>query len=138
MGWSGTEIISFLREVGWGYRTQDVYEDVRRITGRSKYEYQITRLDPTSTIPRSWMSEEPGELWHIGVDYKAVGYAAVYDPETGEWGEKYATIGVPREMTMDEIYGYVLEEVPWQVYEGKMDVADWQTIGMMHLQGAGY
>ena len=138
LGWSGAETISFLREVGLGYRRQDVYEDIRRITERTKWECQVTRLDPTSTVPRSWMSEEPEELWHVGVPYKAQGYAAFWSEEEQGFVTKYVSIGVPREMTVDEVYAYVLEEVPWQVYEGKMDVTDFEMIGMSHLKGAGY
>ncbi len=138
LGWSGTEIISFLREVGLGYRTQDVYEDIRRITDRTKWEYQVTRLEPTSTVPRSWMSEEPEELWHVGVPYKAVGYAALYDPVTGETESRYVHIGLPREMTQDEIWGYVSEMPEWAGYETPLVVQDFEVIGMMHEMGAGY
>lgn len=138
LGWSGREIISFLREVGLGYRTQDVYEDIRRITDRTKWEYQVTRLGPTSVVPRSWMSEEPEEVWHVGVPYKAVGYVELYNVGTGEFKRTYASIGLPREMTQQEIYSYVMYDVPWASCRLPHEVLDWETIGMSHLEGAPY
>lgn len=139
LGWSGTEIISFLREVGLGYRTQDVYEDIRRIMDRGKWEYQITRLLPTSVVPRSWQSQEPGELWHMpGVTQKAVGYGVFWSEEEQDWVSGYKTIGLPREMTIEEIRDYVLGEVEWKGPSEPERPVEWETTGMMHLEGAGY
>ena len=138
LGWSGAETISFLREVGLGYRTQDVYADIRSITGRTKWEYQITRLDPTSTVPRSWLAETSKEIWHEKETYKAVGYAGYWSEEEQGFVDQYMTIYLPREMTMEEISTFVVESPAWEGYEGKKDVIGWETIGMMHLEGAGY
>jgi len=115
-----------------------MYEDIRRITDRTKWEYQVTRLDPTSIVPRSWMSEEPEELWHVGVPYKAQGYIGYWSEAEQEFVSEYISVGLPREMTMDEISDYVLEEVPWGISREGVDVMEWQTIGMMHLKGGTY
>ena len=138
LGWSGAETISFLREVGWGYRTQDVYEDIRSYSGRTKWEYQITRLDPTSVVPRSWMAETSKEIWHEKETYKVVGYAGYWSEEEKQFIDQYMTIYLHREMTMGEISAFVVESPRWEGYEGKKDVIGWETIGMMHLEGAGY
>lgn len=138
LGWSGAETISFLREVGLGYRTQDVYEDIRRISGRTYYAEQVSGLLPDSTIPRSWMSEEPSELWHVGVPTKAVGYISYWSEAEKEEVTEYVSIGLPREMTMEEIANYVFEEVPWGPSKNVEALTGWQAVGMMHEMGAGY
>ena len=138
LGWSGAETISFLREVGLGYRTQDVYEDIRRITGRTYYAEQVSGLLPTSTIPRSWMSEEPSELWHVGVPTKALGYISYWSEAEQAEVTEYVSIGLPREMTIEEIRTYVLEEVEWKGPSEPERPVEWETTGMMHLEGAGY
>lgn len=137
-GWTGTDILDWLREYGWGYRMTDVYADIRRFTGRELWSEQVAGLTPGSLVPRSWMSEEPYETWHVGVPYKVAGYAELFNPETEESELKYVDIGLPREMTIEEIADYVFEEVPWAISKPELVLTGWQAIGMAHLQGAGY
>lgn len=108
-GQTGASILSQLREVGMGYRTQNFYEDFRQWQGVKKYETQITGLDPDRLIPEGWTQPSPYKLTS---EYLYQMRATYTDIETGtesytEWG-----LSTNQRMSKNEIkaFGPIFQE----------------------------
>ncbi len=81
-----SRIISVLRDLGLGYNTQDMYDDIRKATGRVKYQSQVEDLGSNKPIPSAWMSHE-----QLGspYEYRVQLIVDYYDRNTGEYYSEY-------------------------------------------------
>jgi hypothetical protein len=88
-GLPGSIILETLRKYGLGYRTQDFYEDYRRISGglmAKRIGYSVSD-DAYPGFGTRYASLHPPEA-----RYRFRFEAITYDPETGEFGRRYIYI----------------------------------------------
>ncbi len=80
-GLSATKMISIARNYGGGYRYQDMLNDVRKFTGRLKYESQVKGLSRDAVVPKSWLTEADQQRPYR---YRVFADATFEDSATGE------------------------------------------------------
>ena len=77
---SNTQIVRFLREQGFGYRNQNMFEDVNRVRLENFGASFVPTLDRDSIIPDRFMRTWEGS---VDYDYRAVVKYEYLDPDTG-------------------------------------------------------
>ena len=74
-------MIKMAQKMGGGYRRTDMLADIRKYTGRIKYEAPIRAMGGNNAVPRGWMVET--DLNEPGANYRVFGKAQFYDWNTG-------------------------------------------------------
>ena len=74
-------MIRAAQKLGGTYRRTDMLADIRKYTGRVKYQAPITAMGGNSAVPRGWMVET--SLKEPGANYRVFGKAKFYDWNTG-------------------------------------------------------
>jgi len=75
-------MISIAKKLGGTYRRTEMLSDIRKYTGRIKYEGNITTMGANNAVPRAWMVET--ELNEPGANYRVFGKGTFYDPASGQ------------------------------------------------------
>lgn len=78
------QIVQTVRSLGYGYRYQEMLDDIRTYSGRVKYETQVSNLSDDATIPEGWMAKEE---FVSPYRYRVYGTVRYYNAETGEYEE---------------------------------------------------
>lgn len=78
---SANAMIKIAQKLGGAYRRQDMLTDIRQLTGRIKYQGNITTMGGNNAVPRGWMVEV--RLNEPGANYRVFGKATFYDWNSG-------------------------------------------------------
>lgn len=135
---SGTAILDLLRGEELGYRMTHFFADLRRYREIGVQKSYVKALDPSSSVPRTWMVQTPSEIWHIPEPHKGVFEATVFDPATGKTESAFYDVGFSREITKGEAETYVKEVLPWELYQPEREVVTADLIGWKHKAGEAY
>jgi len=135
---SGTAILDLLRGEGIGYRMTNFFADLRRYREVGVQKSYVKALDPSSSVPRSWMVQQPKQMWHIPETHKGVFNVYSFDPESGETEMLTYDVGFEREISKGESIEYVEDILPWETYEPEREIVGVDLIGWKHLVEAGY
>jgi len=135
LGMTGSAIVDSLREAGLGYRTQDIYADVRRVSGRRLYEEPISRLLPTSFVPVHMVEELP---YNMTTNYWYRVRATYLDPSTGQETERHFIHGTDDWLSKQQVTEELEADVPISGYEAAMMLTSLDVIGVSHKSGAAY
>lgn len=87
-GLSINAMISVARNLGGGYRYQEMRNDANKYMGTFKYERAISALRPETVVPRHLMTETTFEE---PAKYRVFGWATVYDDEADKYYEVKAS-----------------------------------------------
>ena len=79
---SAAEMIRKARSLGGTYRRTDMLADIRKYTGRIKYEGNIRTMSGNLPVSRGWMVET--DLNEPGANYRVFGQGTFYDPVSGQ------------------------------------------------------
>jgi len=74
-------MIRVAKKMGGSYRRTEMLADIRKYTGRIKYEVPIRTMGGNNAVPRGWMVET--DLNEPGANYRVFGKAQFYDWNTG-------------------------------------------------------
>jgi len=83
---SASSMIRAAAKMGGTYRKTDMLADIRKYTGRIKYEAPIRTMGGNIAVPKGWMVET--DLNEPGANYRVFGKAKFYDENTGTIYEK--------------------------------------------------
>ena len=83
---SAASMIRVAAKYGGTYRRTEMLADIRKYTGRAKFQAGIERLSPDSVVPRAWMVET--NLNNPEANYRVFGKATVLDLRTGKEDEQ--------------------------------------------------
>ncbi len=78
---SAGEMIRVAKRLGGSYRRTDMLADIRKYTGRVKYQAPISAMSGNTVVPQAWMVET--KLMEPGANYRVFGKAKFYDWNTG-------------------------------------------------------
>ncbi len=78
---SAGSMIRAARKLGGTYRRTDMLADIRKYTGRAKYQAGVQSLSGNQVVPRGWMVET--HFKEPGANYRVFGRAKFYDWNTG-------------------------------------------------------
>lgn len=78
---TAASMIRAAKKYGGTYRKTEMLADIRKYTGRIKYETRIRALKGNTPVPRAWMSEV--DLNVPDANYRIFGEANFYDWNTG-------------------------------------------------------
>lgn len=81
-GLSANRMIAMATELGGSYRRIEMLADIRKYTGRIKYETNILGMGGNNAVPRGWMVET--NLNEPGANYRVFGKGEFYDWNSGE------------------------------------------------------
>jgi len=99
---TGEQILSDLRDMGAGIRTQDFYDLRREVLGLNKWQDAIKALRNDTLIPRAYMVERKEIDFSSQAQYR---FDVTYqDEDTGEIVETVRAISSDRQYTKTELY----------------------------------
>jgi len=127
--------VDTLREAGLGYRTKDVYADIRRVTGRRLNEEPIGRLGPSSFVPVHMVEELP---YNMTTNYWYRIKAEYLDPATGETTRRDFIWGSDDWLSKQQSTEELEDNVPIAGYEAAMQLQSVGLIGVSHKSGSAY
>lgn len=135
---SGTAILDLLRGEELGYRMTNFFADLRRYREIGVQKSYVKALDPSSSVPRSWMVQQPSEIWHIPEPHKGVFDVYSFDSQTGVTDILTYDVGFEGEISKEEAEEFVQDILPWEVYEPGRDIVGVDLIGWKHKAGEMY
>ena len=78
---TAASMIRMAAKYGGTYRRTDMLSDIRKYTGRIKYQANIGSMSGNTAVPKTWMIET--DLNEPGANYRVLGKAKFFDWNTG-------------------------------------------------------
>lgn len=135
MGYGANKAIRWLKSAGVSYRRQDMLADIRKFTGRLKYQANIEKMSGDRIVPRPWMVET--ELKQPRA-YRVFGNATYLNPSTGKYETKRVSLYSDSLMTNDEFEKEYIEKSKAREYEGNSRVVGFRMQAIGHDKRRGY
>jgi len=116
----------------------EFYADLRQYRGLAIRTEWVKRLDPSSTVPRTWVGEIDPARWHQPERLRYRMEAVFRDPETGEESLEYRALMTDEEQTKEQVMQYTREVFPWDTYGEGKELVGLELVGLYHLKGTSY
>ncbi|KKK76475.1 hypothetical protein LCGC14_2863260, partial [marine sediment metagenome] len=122
--------------LGGTYRRTDMLEDIRKYSGRIKYQAGIQSMGGNKVVPRAWMIET--NLNEPGANYRVLGKAKFYDWNTGTEIEKTVSFYHTDLMNKDDFAREFGEYFAGKYEEENMEIIAFEQTALEHNTGKPY
>lgn len=129
-------MIRMAEKLGGTYRRIEMLDDIRKYTGRIKYQGAILKMGGNNAVPRGWMVET--NLNEPGANYRVFGKATLYDYNTGQTIEQTVSFYHTDLMAKGDYSREFFEYFRGSYTEENMDVISFEQTALEHNLGKPY